>query len=255
MIVILSPSKTLNIDIASPTEIFSQPEFWEDADVLAEKLRKYSPAGLQKLMKINPGIAELNATRFLNWRPGFNPEISKPAILQFKGEVYNGLKAETLSASDLEFSQHHIRILSGMYGVLRPLDLIQPYRLEIGTPLKVKRKKNLYHFWGSKPTIHINKLLEETNQRFIINLASDEYFKALDTKNLNAEIIKPVFKDYKNGSYKFITVYGKKARGMITKFIITNRLKNVDEIKLFDEDGYFYNDQLSKGNEWVFTRG
>ena len=255
MIAILSPSKTLNSEISSQTEQFSLPQFSDEAALIVDKLRTFSPAQLQKLMKINPKLAELNANRFLNWKPGIDPEVSKQAILQFKGEVYNGLKAETLSAKDLAYAQDHLRILSGMYGVLRPLDMIRPYRLEIGTPLKLKRKKDLYHFWGSGPTDHIMQLMEETNQRYIINLASDEYFKALDTKKLNAEIIKPVFKDYKNGTYKFITVYGKKARGMITRFLIKNRIEKVEELKLFDEDGYFFNDQLSRGNEWVFTRG
>jgi cytoplasmic iron level regulating protein YaaA (DUF328/UPF0246 family) len=255
MVILLSPSKTLNVDFKPQTANFSYPEFVEEAAIIIQKLRTYSPSKLQKLMKINPQLAELNVNRYLNWQSEISPENSKPALLSFKGEVYNGLNAETLSEDDLEFAQDHLRILSGMYGVLRPLDLIQPYRLEIGTSLKINQKKDLYHYWESRPTGHIKKLLEDTNQQIIINLASDEYFKVVDTKKLNTRIIKPVFKDFKNGAYKFITVYGKKARGMITRFILKNRIENVDELKLFDEDGYFYNDQLSQGNEWVFTRG
>jgi len=255
MIVVISPAKTLNFDIHPQTEIFSQPDFTSEAAGLIEVLRKYSPPRLQKLMGINSNLAQINASRFMDWNLPFGPENAKQAILVFKGEVYNGLKAETLSESDLVYSQDHLRILSGLYGALRPLDLMQPYRLEMGTKLKVKGKEDLYQFWGSKLTGHINALIESASQKYLINLASNEYFKTLNPKTLKAEIISPTFKDYKNGTYKFITVYGKKARGMMVRFIIKNRIEEVEKLKLFDDDGYYYNHQLSEGNNWVFTRG
>lgn len=255
MVIVISPSKTLNFDIQPQTEMFSQPEFTNESAGLVEVLRKYSPARLQKLMNINPNLAQLNATRFMDWTLPFSPENAKQAILVFKGEVYNGLKADTLSESDLEYSQNHLRILSGLYGALRPLDLMQPYRLEMGTKLKVNRKNDLYQYWGSTLTEHLNSLLQSTRQKYVINLASNEYFNALDPNKLKAEIITPTFKDYKNGTYKFLTVYGKKARGMMARFIIQNRIDEIEKLMLFDEDGYYYNDQLSEGNNWVFTRG
>lgn len=255
MIILLSPAKTLNFEIQPQTDNFSQPDFTSEAETIVNVLRKYSPARLQELMRINPKLAELNASRYLEWHLPFTPENAMQALLVFKGEVYNGLKAESLTEADLLFAQDHLRILSGLYGILRPLDLMQPYRLEMGANLKINRKKDLYHFWGNKLTAHLNELLEGTDQKFIINLASDEYFNAINPRKLNAKIIKPVFKDYSGGSYRFITVYGKKARGMMSRFIIQNRIVEAEKLKLFDEEGYFYNDQLTSGNTWVFTRG
>lgn len=255
MIILLSPAKTLNFDIKPQTDNFSQPDFTSEAETIVNVLRKYSPARIQKLMRINPKLAQLNASRYMEWHLPFMPDNARQALLVFKGEVYNGLKAESLTEADLLYAQDHLRILSGLYGVLRPLDLMQPYRLEMGTNLKVNRKKDMYHFWGDKLTGHLNELLEGTDQKYIINLASDEYFNAIDPGKLNAEIIKPVFKDNSNGTYKFITVYGKKARGLMARFIIKNRIEKAEKMKLFDEEGYYYNDQLTSGNTWVFTRG
>lgn len=255
MIIVISPAKTINFEITPQTKTFSQPAFTEQSEKLVEVLRKFAPSRLQKLMRINPKLAELNATRFLQWSLPFTAENAKQALLVFNGEVYNGLKAETLSEQDLNYAQEHLRILSGLYGVLRPLDLIQPYRLEMGTKLKVGRKTDLYNFWGYLLTDHINEVFKNTNQKYLINLASGEYFKALDHQKLRVEIITPVFKDFSGGEYKFLTVYGKKARGMMARFILQNRIEEVEKIKLFDEDGYYYNDQLSHGNNWVFTRG
>lgn len=255
MLIVISPSKTLNVEIVPQIPIFSQPDFVDEAAGLVSMLRKYSPAMLQKLMQINPKLAELNANRYLEWQQPFTPENAKPALLTFKGEVYNGIKAETMSEEDMLFLQDRLRILSGLYGALRPLDLMQPYRLEMGTKLKVKRKKDLYHFWGLKITDHINDALRNSGQKYLINLASNEYFNALDVRKINAEIITPTFMDFSGGKYKFITVYGKKARGMMVRFIAQNRIEEVEKLKLFDEKGYYYNDQLSEGNNWVFTRG
>jgi hypothetical protein len=255
MLILLSPAKTLNYDIQPQTETFSQPVFTGEAEILVNQLRKYSPAQLQKLMHINPDLASLNVQRYQDWRLPFSFENAKQALLVFKGEVYNGLKADTLSEDDLLFAQDHLRILSGLYGALRPLDLMQPYRLEMGTKMKVGRKKNLYDFWGDKITDHVMQCIQSSQQKILINLASNEYFKSLDVSKSDARVITPVFKDFKNGVYKFITVYGKNARGMLTRFILKNRLTDVEQIKLFDEAGYYYNDRLSQGDEWVFTRG
>lgn len=255
MLILLSPAKTLNFKIQSQTESFSQPIFADKSADLVKVIRRYSPSSLQKLMSINAQLADLNVQRYLDWRLPFTPENAKQALLVFNGEVYNGLKAGTLTPEDLEYAQNHLLILSGLYGVLRPLDLMQPYRLEMGTKLKVGRKKDLYDFWGNQITDFINETMKNTGQKYLINLASDEYVSVLNKDKLKAEVITPQFKDFSSGSYKFITVFGKKARGMMARFIIKNRIEEVERLKLFDEDGYFFSHNLSAGNTWVFTRG
>jgi cytoplasmic iron level regulating protein YaaA (DUF328/UPF0246 family) len=255
MLILLSPAKTLNFNIQPQTKNYAAPLFPEKAKELVQLLRKFSPPQLQKLMSINPKLADLNVQRYLDWELPFTPDNSKQALLVFNGEVYNGLKAETLTAGDLDYAQNHLLILSGLYGALRPLDLMQPYRLEMGTKLKNKKGNDLYAFWGDQITDLVNNRMKENGQKYLINLASDEYFSVLNKAKLNAEIITPQFKDYSNGSYKFLTVYGKKARGMMARFIIKNRIEEVEKLKLFDAEGYFYNDQLSEGATWVFTRG
>lgn len=255
MLAILSPSKTLKYDIRPQTKEFSQPQFLGEAEQLVETLREFSPRQLQNLMNINTKLADLNANRFMEWKRPFNLDNAQQALLVFKGEVFNGLKADTLTEDELIYAQDHLCILSGLYGMLRPLDLMQPYRLEMGTKLKNKKGEDLYEFWGDKITKAVSKAIEKSGSRILVNLASNEYFKSIDTKKLDAEIITPTFKDYKNGTYKFITVYGKNARGMMTRWIIKNRPKDAESLKHFEEDGYYYNDELSKGNRWVFTRG
>lgn len=255
MLILLSPAKTLNFEIEPQTTNFSEPLFPKQAAELVEILKKYPPPRLQKLMSINPNLADLNAQRYMEWHLPFTPENAKQALLVFKGEVYNGLKADTLNPDDVDYAQNHLLILSGLYGALRPLDLMQPYRLEMGTKLKNKKGKDLYAFWGDKITELVNKQMKDNGQKYLINLASDEYFSVLNKGKLNAEIITPQFKDYSNGSYKFLTVYGKKARGMMARFIIKNRIENVEHLKLFDEEGYFFNEKLPKDNTWLFTRG
>jgi uncharacterized protein len=255
MLIVISPAKTLNYTIQSPTQHYTLPAFRQEAAELVDVLRKYSPEKLQKLMHINSKLAGLNATRFMEWHLPFTTENAQRALLVFNGEVYNGLLASTLPEADLIYAQDHLRILSGLYGALRPLDLMQPYRLEMGTKLKVKRKTDLYKFWGTKITEHLREVMESTGQQYLINLASNEYFKSIDTSKLPASVITPVFKDFSGGTYKFLTVYGKKARGMMARYIIQNRIENAEQLKLFDAEGYFFNEQLSKGNEWVFTRG
>ncbi len=255
MLIIISPAKTiseapLNLEIPS-----AFPEFMGEAAEIVQVLKKYSANRIGKLMSINPKLAQLNFERYQEWQLPFTEENSKPAVFAFNGDVYNGLKVEDYSNDDLLYAQQHLRILSGLYGLLKPLDLIQPYRLEMGTKLKLKRKKNLYEYWENKLTKALNLLLEENKQDLLINLSSNEYYKAIRPSGLSSKIITPVFKDFKNGSYKFMSVFGKKARGLMASYIIKNRLEDPGQIKLFEEDGYYYNDQLTEGNQWVFTRG
>jgi cytoplasmic iron level regulating protein YaaA (DUF328/UPF0246 family) len=205
-------------------------------------------------MDISPKLAELNYQRFQAWSLPFTPENSWQAVLMFNGDVYQGLKAETFSTTEFETAQANLRILSGVYGLLRPLDLIQPYRLEMGTNIAIARKKNLYEFWKPKITSKLNAELAETGQKELINLASNEYFSALDTKKLKARIITPTFKEHKDGQYQMVSFFAKKARGLMSRFIIQNQITDPEEIKAFDLEGYFFNNQLSKGDNWVFTR-
>ena len=217
-------------------------------------MRQFSALDISELMHVSSKIAELNFDRYEAWHADFSPENAKQAVLAFKGDVYTGLDAETFKAADFKFAQKHLRILSGPYGLLRPLDLMQAYRLEMGTKLENARGKNLYEFWGDKITDGLNTQLKKIKSDHLINLASNEYFKAVKPRQLNGEIITPAFKEYKNGQYKMIGVYAKKARGTLSRFIIHNQLSNVEDIKAFNEDSYKFNSKLSKGNNWVFTR-
>ena len=205
-------------------------------------------------MGISPKLAQLNVQRFSDWKPPFNPSNAKQAILAFKGDVYMGLDAETYNARDFTFAQKNLRILSGLYGLLRPLDLIQPYRLEMGTRLENKRGKDLYDFWGDRITLHLVDELNHHRNKTLINLASNEYFKSVNTSLLPARLITPVFKDYSKGSYKVLSFFAKKARGAMASFIIKNRVSKPDELKDFDIDGYKFNLDLTIENQWVFTR-
>lgn len=254
MLVILSPAKSL--DFSNPDDSLpnSNPVFEEEAGVLAGVLKKYSARRLATLMKINPKLAQLNFERFQEFSLEEGNQHNKHALLSFRGDVYLGIDAPSLGKTDLLFAQDHVRILSGLYGSLKPLDRIQAYRLEMGSALKFRRHKNLYQFWGNKVADVIQKEAAEKGG-VIINLASQEYFKVLKGNLDDLDIITPTFKDFKNGEYKFIHVFGKKARGLMTRFIIDKKITNPEEIKLFDYEGYYYNDRLSEGNEWVFTRG
>ena len=255
MIIIISPAKTLDFTAKSVTEKYSLPLFTDMSKKLVKELRKHSPPKLEKLMKISPKLANLNYERYQEWHLPFSPKNSKQALFAFRGEVYTGIDSDTMTLDDINFAQHHLRILSGLYGILRPLDLIQAYRLEMGTPLKTDKNKDLYQFWGDTLTTLLINELDNEPGKILINLASNEYYKALDSKKLNTRIITPVFKDFKNGNYKFLSVYGKKARGLMARFIISNSLTDPEKLKLFDSEGYFYNDRMSKDDEWVFTRG
>ncbi len=253
MIIVISPAKSLYELPPIQLEKYTEAIFLPEAEKIVSTLRKKKPAQLAKLMGISPKLAELNFQRFQAWSLPFTPENSWQAALMFNGDVYQGMKAETFSESEFEVAQQHLRILSGVYGLLKPLDLIQPYRLEMGTNIAVSRKKNLYEFWKTKITNSLNQELAETGQKDLINLASNEYFSAIDTKKLKARIITPSFKEQKNGQYQMISFFAKKARGMMSRYIIENKISDPEEIKGFDSEGYYFNNQLSKGDNWVFT--
>lgn len=254
MLILLSPSKTIDTGHDS-FQMNTQPLFIKESSKLVNKIKKLNTGELSKLMSISPKLAQQTYDRFQFWNKEHNSQNSKQAILSFKGEVYNGLAAASFSEKDLSYSQEHLIILSGLYGVLRSLDLIQPYRLEIATKLSVQEHKDLYSYWGNKITNEINRVLEETSNEILVNLASIEYFKSIDTTKLKSKIITPVFKDNKNGAYKIISIYAKKARGLMSNYIIRNKINSIEELLLFDEEGYYYNEEHSKANELAFIRG
>ena len=254
MLIVISPAKTLDFETAPITRIHTQPELLRESRQLVKQLKEMTPAEVSSLMKISDKLGVLNFLRFNEWKTPFTLENSKQALLAFKGDVYTGLDAETFSSQDLKFAQKHLRILSGLYGVLRPLDLIQAYRLEMGTSLENKQGKGLYEFWASKLTDQINQDLKASKSKHLINLASNEYFKSLQADDINAEIIVPVFKDYKKGQYKIISFFAKKARGQMSAYIIRNRLKNSEELKAFNVDGYKFYKSESNETNWVFQR-
>lgn len=253
MIIVISPAKTLDFETTPVTKTFSTPRFLDDSCELVEQLKLLEPHDISTLMSISPKLGELNADRFQRWQIPFTPNNAKQALLAFKGDVYTGLDAETFAEDDFQFAQSHLRILSGLYGVLKPLDLIQPYRLEMGTKFKNERGANLYHFWGTTLTESLNQELE-ADDNVLVNLASNEYFKSVKAKSLSARMITPAFKDMKNGQYKMISFYAKKARGLMAAYIIKNKITDIEALKEFDLEGYRYNPEMSKGDDWVFTR-
>lgn len=253
MIIVISPAKTLDFETPPVTQSYSTPRFLDDSCELVEQLKLLEPHDISTLMSISPKLGELNADRFQTWQIPFTPDNAKQALLAFKGDVYTGLDAETFSEDDFEFAQSHLRILSGLYGVLKPLDLIQPYRLEMGTKFKNDRGPNLYHFWGSTLTESLKQELQD-DDNVLVNLASNEYFKSIKAKSLETRMITPVFKDMKNGQYKMISFYAKKARGLMSAYIIKNRITAIEELKGFDLEGYSFNPEMTQGDDWVFTR-
>lgn len=254
MLILISPAKTLDYQSPLATTRFTLPELLDHSQQLIHEARKLSAPQIKKLMNISDKLADLNATRFHDWQPNFTPENARQAILAFKGDVYTGLQAETFSEEDFDFAQQHLRMLSGLYGVLRPLDLMQPYRLEMGIRLENAKGKDLYQFWGDVITHKLNEVIDAQGIRFVINLASDEYFKSVKPKKLNAELIKPVFLDEKNGKFKVISFYAKKARGLMSRFIIDNRLTKPEQLKDFNRKGYFFDEEASANGELVFKR-
>ena len=255
MLIIISPAKTL--DYKTPFDIKgeTQAPFLKESETLITELKKLNPTSISSLMKVSSKIAYLNHDRFAQWQLPFPENTTRQALLAFKGEVFNGIGAYAFSQADMDYAQNHLRMLSGLYGLLRPLDLIMPYRLEMGTKLSVKNHKNLYEFWGHKITDKLQDVLNDQQENVLVNLASNEYYKSVKYKDLNTRIVTPIFKEAKGDSYKVIAIFAKKARGLMTRFIIKNRLETPEELKLFDAEGYYFNEALSNDNEYVFTRG
>ncbi|WP_072570467.1 peroxide stress protein YaaA [Enterobacter sp. SA187] len=254
MLILISPAKTLDYQSPLATTRYTQPELLDHSQRLIDVARKLSAPQIKALMGISDKLADLNATRFHDWQPDFTPDNARQAILAFKGDVYTGLQAETFSEEDFDFAQQHLRMLSGLYGVLRPLDLMQPYRLEMGIRLENPQGSDLYQFWGETITQKLNQALAAQGDQVIVNLASDEYFRAVKPKLLDGEIIKSVFLDEKNGKFKVISFYAKKARGLMSRYIIQNRLKTPAQLKDFAVDGYAFDEEMSGKGELVFKR-
>lgn len=254
MLIVVSPAKNLDYDTTPVTSKYTQPTMLEHASELVDVCKTLTPADLSSLMSISDKLAGLNVARFNSWSMPFDTDNAKQAVLAFNGDVYTGLEATTFSESDFEYAQDNMRILSGLYGLLKPLDLMQPYRLEMGTKLANPRGKHLYDFWGSLITEKLNETLLNQDDPILINLASNEYFKSVKKKELKGEIITPAFKDWKNGQYKMISFFAKKARGLMARYIIQNKVTTMDELLKFDLGGYEYNEGLSKPNAPVFTR-
>ncbi len=255
MLIIISPAKSLDFKTEPATQEYTIPEFLDESEKLVFKLRKMSAKKLSKLMNISADLGNLNYERYQTWHLPFTPENAKQAVLAFNGDVYTGLDSPTLSEEKLNLAQQKLRILSGLYGVLKPLDLMQPYRLEMGTKFGVGRAKDLYSFWGDKITKKIQEAINESGTKILVNLASNEYYKSIDTKKMDAEIVTPAFKDMKNGEYKMISFFAKKARGLMTRFILENNIENASDLQAFDAEGYVFNPRLSKPGKPVFTRG
>lgn len=255
MLIVISPAKTLNMEAEVPSNFFTMPQHLEKSQKLIKALKKKSTKKLEVLMGISTQLAQLNYERFQQWHVPYTQEEAKQAIFAFRGDVYTGLDIDTFTDDQLKYTQDHLRILSGLYGVLKPMDLIQAYRLEMGTPLSLGRRKNLYEFWNGLITDSIKEAIHAQNDDILINLASIEYFKSIAKNKLGANIITPVFKDLKNGQYKVISFFAKKARGLMSRFILQNKLTKIEDLKHFEDDGYFYNDKLSTEESPIFTRG
>lgn len=254
MLIVLSPAKTLDYDTPATTDISSLPDFIEDSAELIDTLRPMSPSELSTLMGISDALAVLNVARFASWSRKFTSKNAKQAILAFNGDVYEGLDAPTLNKRQLDYAQSHVRILSGLYGVLRPLDLMQPYRLEMGTRLANPRGKDLYAFWGSKVTEALNEAMALQKSKTLVNLASEEYYKVVKPKLLDAEIVTPVFEDWKGGRYKIISFYAKRARGLMARYAAINGITQAEKLKSFDAEGYAFDPKASSEHNWVFRR-
>lgn len=253
MKIVLSPAKSLDFDNVPETNVASQPMFLNESKLLINKLKKYSPKELGVLMRISPKLSDLNYSRFQDWTLPFTKENAKTAMYVFIGDAYRGMSPREFSQEDVVNSTNYLRILSGLYGVLKPLDIIQAYRLEMGTKLECSENvNNLYKFWGDKVTDALNSEMEK--EEVLINLASNEYFKVIDPKKLNHRIVTCSFKDEKNGEYKMISFFAKFARGLMTRFIIQNKITEVEHLKAFDLERYCYNEEMSTADNFVFVR-
>lgn len=254
MITVLSPAKTLDYETALPYEEHTLPSFLDQSAELINVLQDYDVDDIQQLMKVSEKIAVLNVDRYQTFETPFTTENARPAIFAFKGDVYRDLSLSEYQAADFEFLQKHVRILSGLYGILRPLDLMQPYRLEMGTRLENPKGKNLYQFWGAKISETLNELMEEQGDDILLNLASEEYFKSVDRVTLNGQIVDVVFLDSKKGEFKIVSFYAKRARGMMTDYIVRNQIDDVESLKAFDTAGYYYSEERSTDTKLVFLR-
>ncbi|MGE8405992.1 MAG: peroxide stress protein YaaA [Pseudomonas sp.] len=254
MLTVISPAKTLDYDTPPVTSRHTLPQYLDDSQQLIEQLRELSPAQISELMHLSDKLAGLNAARFGSWTPDFTPANAKQALLAFKGDVYTGLDAQSLGEDDFSYAQDHLRMLSGLYGLLRPLDLMQPYRLEMGTKLANARGKDLYAFWGTRISEWLNQALADQGDDLLLNLASNEYFSAVKRSALNARVINTEFRDQKNGQYKIISFYAKKARGLMSRFVIQERINDPEQLKQFDVQGYYYSAEQSKADNLVFLR-
>ncbi len=254
MLMLISPAKSLDESTRVPFECSSEPVLLEQASELMDSLQTLVPDDIAQLMHISDKLAELNYQRFQDWQVPFPEEQAKQAAWLFKGDVYQGLDAYSLSEGGVKFLQTHLRILSGLYGILKPCDKILPYRLEMGTKYPNAKGKDIYAFWGKQIAEQLNLALQEMNSRIIVNLASNEYFKAVQPKLLNAQIITPIFKDWKGGKYKIISFYAKKARGLMVRYATDQQIENAEALKHFDVNGYRFAPELSNETDWVFTR-
>ena len=254
MFFVLSPAKNLNEKDPVPIKEFTQPDLLAEAEILMRQLRELAPQQIAELMHVSDKIALLNAQRNAEWHTPFTPDNAKQAVFMFNGDVYEGISADTLKPEQIQYLQQHVRLLSGLYGVLRPLDLMQPYRLEMGTAFANTRGKNLYEFWGDIITDLLNDTLAQAGSDILVNLASQEYFKSVNTQKLKARLITPVFKDEKNGKYKIISFYAKRARGLMVRYAAEHNITDPEMLKNFDYEGYSFNAAASNESEWVFMR-
>lgn len=258
MIFVISPAKALDFETPPVTAKYSQPDYLDDAQELIDVLRRLSPAEVARLMSLSDQLATLNVARYESWAPPFSTTNAKQAVLAFNGDVYDGLDPGSLGDEDLRWAQQHLRILSGLYGLLRPLDLMQAYRLEMGSRLANPRGKNLYDFWGDKLTIALNGLLdaerESGAEAVLVNLASEEYFKSVKTARLAGRVVTPVFEDWKSGRYKIISFFAKRARGLMSRYAILNRVGTIDALERFDLGGYAFAADASDDDRLVFRR-
>jgi cytoplasmic iron level regulating protein YaaA (DUF328/UPF0246 family) len=254
MLTLISPAKTLDYETPTTTEAFTQPTQLTQSRKLIRRLRELGSDELARMMSISDNLAELNRKRFRQWKTPFKPENARQALFAFKGDVYLGLDAYSLDEAGLDFAQQHLRILSGLYGLLRPLDLMQPYRLEMGTRLSTETGSNLYQFWDDRITRALNQELQQSDSSSLINLASNEYFKVIKPARLKAEVITPAFREWRKGEYRFISFSAKKARGLMSRYMIDQRIDQPEGLKDFDYEGYRFNPELSSAGDWVFTR-
>jgi len=254
MLITLSPSKGQDFESTALSRTYSKPQALKDSELLIKELRKIRQQDIQQLMSVSENIAKLNTDRYKSFKTPFTPKNAKQAIFAFKGDVYSGIDIEEYSEADLEYAQDHMRILSGLYGCLRPLDLIQPYRLEMKTKLHNVRGENLYQFWGDRITDELNKALEKQKQPVLVNLASNEYFKSVKPKQLKGRLLNINFKESKDGKTRVVAIFAKRARGMMTDYILRNRIEKPEDIKKFKQGGYRFRKELSDEKQWTFER-